>query len=454
MLFALTTCFAIYFSWNRLPILASDSSTYLNFDSHRTAYYPIFLNVLMSFWDEYLFIIFIHIFIYLVSIFSLILCLMKFTHSSFVTISFGSVTSLNYLMQSFHSSILTESLTFSLVNFYIICIFKICFFRTENIFTISIFFLGLIAGSLYCLKPAMVSFIPCSLFLVFLVCYLKRLKIFLPIIALIIPILMNIIAEKWAYDLYHDKRESLLSSHMIGKAAVLSTHTPFIIPKNIGDENKEIILYLDTFFQPYQEWLETDPNPNIRRILDSQLEATAQVKGLHILKERHDINSLSTEEMISIGFEAIKSNIWSFVSISMNNYLEFWKVNSMTFAIKFQNAQLPFFTDKDLNSLVPIYSESRLDQLSFLIFFSFIFLGISSHLLFFYLIFSIVRNKKNKKEALRDEELTIFFLLLISLTNLFIICFTNTPLTRYLMPNFPALVLANILFLWSRAREK
>ena len=156
----------------------------------------------------------------------------------------------------------------------------------------------------------------------------------------------------------------------------------------------------------------------------------------------------SHDKMKNIGIQTIKSNITPFVLVGLNNYYKIWQVGAAKFAVKFQNASIPFFDDKKLNEVGRyIYSRS-LDNLSIFVLISFIALGFSSNLIFF--ILSIILIKKLwTKELYRAEKFLIlsFSLLLVSLCNIFFVSYANTPLTRYLMPHFPLLILSNISFL-------
>ena len=81
--------------------------------------------------------------------------------------------------------------------------------------------------------------------------------------------------------------------------------------------------------------------------------------------------------------EAILSNFVLYLSHGARNYIEFWQVKSLPFALKFQGAILPSFEDQLLQNVVKyLYKSSYSDNLSILFISLSISLGFCSNFLF------------------------------------------------------------------------
>ena len=292
----------------------------------------------------------------------------------------------------------------------------------------------------------MITFIP-FVFIIFLFISDFRKKFISYSLYFLIPIIITITSESVIYKAYHENRESLAPKHIIGKAGILSTYPSFIIPETLNYDDTKLLRYIDNFFQPYQDWLETDPNPLVVRVLNSELEVTAQLYVLEILNSRYNLGQHSSDKLLRIGKEAILSNFDLYLSHGARNYIEFWQVKSLPFALKFQGATLPSFEDQSLQNVVKyLHKSSYSDNFSILFLFLTTSLGFCSNLLFLIVSFILLRNSVKKKARSIDSKLTVIFvLLLISLGNILAVSYANTPLTRYLMPHFSILILANLL---------
>ena len=154
----------IYLTWPRLPTILPDSGSYLFFNPIRTAFYPVFLDVIGMISERHELIIFIQISIYLSSYIYFLYIILEKIKSLSLFIFVGTCTSLNIYIHSFHSVILTESITFSIMNFYAAFLVKLFLSQNNNELKKSIWFQGLVG--LYCIRPAMVTFIPSTIILI------------------------------------------------------------------------------------------------------------------------------------------------------------------------------------------------------------------------------------------------------------------------------------------------
>ena len=121
-------------------------------------------------------------------------------------------------------------------------------------------------------------------------------------------------------------------------------------------------------------------------------------------------------------------------------------VNSLSYALYFHDAKLPNFDDNDLNRVIPTIDMDGIKFSSAIFLFSFIALGLFSNIAFLLVIILFLKDLVLKKMPDRDTFLILIFFI-IALSNLFFVSFANTPLVRYLMPNFSMLIIANTMFL-------
>lgn len=446
LIFCLLSLICIYISWSRLPTIAPDSLGYLDFNPIRPSFYPIFLDFLgMVFQNENFYII-VQILIYLCSFAYLIFIIHIFIKRQLLTFLVGLSISTNFYMHSFHSTILTESITLSVINLYICGVVKLFYCEKYSTIRNNIVFLGLLSGLLIGLKPAMITFIPCGLIVV-TVLFLKKRSYFLKnVFYFFLSIFLILIVEKITYKLYHEERESVSELILLGKTSILTTHDSFQYPKNLTYQELKILQQIDKFFNPYQNWLNTNPNLYVTRVVNSNIEVLGQLSILKILNDRFGIPELEKEIIIKIGKESLLANSSSFFSHGFMNYVEIWMVNSLSYALYFQDAKLPNFDDSDLNRVIPIINLDGIKFSSAIFLFFFIAFGLFSNIAFLLITILILRDLALKRIPERDT-FCIFLFFLIALSNIFFVAFANTPLTRYLMPNFSMLIIANTMFL-------
>lgn len=307
-------------------------------------------------------------------------------------------------------------------------------------------FLGLLSGLLVGLKPAMITFIPCGL-MVITILFIKKRRYFLKnVLYLFFPLSLVLIFETTTYKLYHEERQSVSELILIGKTSILTTHDSFQYPKNLTHQELKILQQIDKFFDPYQNWLNTNPNLYVTRVVNSNLEVLGQLRILKILEDRFENLKLEKEIINKIGKESILANIGSFFSHGITNYVEIWMVNSLSYALYFHDAKLPNFDDNDLNRVIPTIDMDGIKFSSAIFLFSFIALGLFSNIAFLLVIILFLKDLVLKKMPDRDTFLILIFFI-IALSNLFFVSFANTPLVRYLMPNFSMLIIANTMFL-------
>ena len=350
IIFCLLSLFCIYISWSRLPTIAPDSIGYLDFNPIRPSFYPVFLDAMGMILENISFFIFAQIFIYVCSFAYLIFIIHIFIKRHLLTFLVGLLISTNFYMHSFHSTILTESVTFSIINLYICCIIKLFYFEEFSKIRNNMLFLGLLSGLLIGLKPAMITFIPCGLMVITALFIQKRKYLLKNVFNFFLSISLILIVEKTIYKLYHEERQSVSELILIGKTAILTTDDSFEYPKNLTYQEQKTLQAIDNFFDPYQHWLNTNPSFYVTRVINSNLEVLGQLSILNILNDRFGIPELEQETIIKIGKESLLANISSFFSHGITNYVEIWMVNSLSYALHFHDASLPNFDDNDLKS--------------------------------------------------------------------------------------------------------
>ena len=446
LFFCLVSLTSIFFSWSRLPTISPDSLGYLNFNPIRPSFYPIFLDILGIITKNKNFLIFAQVLIYISSFSYLIFIIHTYIKRNFLTFFVGILVSANFYMHSFHTTILTESVTFSVINIYICCLIKLFHYEEYSKVRNNIVFLGLLSGSLIGLKPAMITFIPCGFIVITVLALQKRKYLLKYWLHFFWSVSMILVIENVTYKSYHEERRSVSELILLGKTAILTTDEAFIYPENLNDEEKIILEHIDNFFDPYQKWLDTNPNPYVIRVLNSELEVLGQLSILKILNDRFAIPTPEKDIVMKIGKASLLTNTHSFFFHGITNYFEFWMVNSLSYALHFQDAKMPKFVDNDLNKTIPIKDLASINFSSAVFLIFFISLGILSNIIFLFFTILFLLDIL-KKRAFKKDKAFILLFLLIALSNILFVSFVNTPLTRYLMPNFAMLIIANVMFL-------
>lgn len=447
--------------WASAPLLSTydaDSIGYLNFEPHRTSMYPLFLTAMSIFRDQITSVIVVQSSIYVISAYFLLWSLIRYLGSILICVSVGLGLTLNLYLQSFHTVILTESLTFSLMNILGGLLIALCC-GSKARSLLPFLALGVAVGLLSTIRPALITLAPATLMFTALLCWDKKLSFRNRALLVTASIFSLMICDKVVRHIYHPEPASQVAEVMIGKASILTTLNDFQTPTRLSNNNQSLIKKIDTLFGPYDAWLNESPD-----ILQaSNLRANIEVYGQHhaikaLQKNDPTFTSPTRDEMITIGKETILANLAGYTKISIGYLLELWSVQSLAFSHKVFGNNLPNFENSELNQILPnvafkgsaLDPESRhpVNDLSLLVFPTFALLGLFS---IFTAIVSwalvIFRALKALKHS-SNELLLVASFQLFGWSNLVFVAFVNIPTPRYLMPHFAGFLISAAIVLF------
>ena len=445
-LLCITTLVSNILSFKLVPIILPDSESYLEFSSNRTSLYPLFLDFLLMFTNSIYIVITVQTTIYLVTYFFLIKIIHDEFKSFLLTLLFGLSIGSNFYLQSFNSSIVSESLVFSVINLIIICLLKIINTARDNVL-IKIVFIGVLTGILFGLKPSMITFIP-SLFMIFLLFPMTRkLSVSKLAIAFFSPVIFFIIVESTFHKFYHEERSSFLGKLMFGKALLIMTNNEAVFPHNLSKKDTDLLIKVKELVEPIKKLrAERDVGLEFRALMP-RIEVFGQYRASPILENRFGLDKENPKQMMRIGTAVIWSNFFLYTKTSLSYFLTFWYVNEVTSPYIFKETKRSLFSGDFIKEIVPKKKSTQINSLSSIAFFIFFIVGslslLFSLLSWFLISLAFVKGMKKNSHFHLVLVGSLFFLVQI---NVLFVAFINVPMARYLMPLFPLFILAILLF--------
>ena len=326
-------CFAtIYLSQSMLPTLEPDSAGYLQMDASRPVLYPLFLQIGAMLGDIISFTIILQTALYLISFYALILTLHRTFASVFVTLLAGMAVALNIYLQTFHTTILTESLSFTLMNGLIILLLRLVFFKTASR-TYHIILLGVMTGLLMALKPALTSLLPAIVLIVAVFAYTQRQRFGRQTALILAVILGTLGADRLVYQSIHQERDSLSHYILFGKAAMLTTDPDFRIPQGLSSDETALLAKMQEQFAPYKKWLSSEKNRLVTSNIRANMEVYAQFQLYPYINKRKELTTEDKALMRRLGQVAITENPLAYVKLSLSYLAELWSVQALPFRL-------------------------------------------------------------------------------------------------------------------------
>ncbi len=453
----------IFFSASIFPLYEPDTSGYVNFNATRTSLYPIFIVITKFIYDSDLSIIVAQITIYLGSYAFLIWSLQRCFRNLVVTGLLGLGLALNVYLQAYHTVILTESLTFSFCN--ILSALFLNYRQTKNRFLFA-FTTGLVIGLLVGLRPAMASHVFAGCIIIAILNRQSIKALTKASATFLVSVFAMVSIEVTLFHAFHEKRESIASLTLIGKAAILTTYENFVLP-DLPPEKVRWLIALDNTFEPFENWLNEENNFFVKTNLRSNFEVFGQYRAVSLIEERTSLRRLSDKDFGHMGFETIKSNPILYLQRSLQNLVGLWLVHDLAFWFLVMGEKLPVFEDNSLQSSLPGSAQTRSKStlfvaesrdvfatLSIFVFPSFIVLGAASFILSVRsCLYAIVQLANEKKLRIKFDEMLIGSFLFLGWSNLAWVSFINIATPRYLMPNFIFFALPVLLFICCRIRN-
>ena len=316
---------------------------------------------------------------------------------------------------------------------------------------------GLVAGLMLALRPALASYVVILLVAVPLFNAGALSKTIRNLAAYLMSVMVVLSLESAIYLSHHSERQSLTSLTLLGKGAILTTYADFDYP-NLTAHQQSWLKEIDRGLNPVQLWLESDDSFILKTNLRSNFEVFAQYQLVDMIAAEQNISPLSDEEFGRLGMAAVWANPPLYFKSSVQHLYGLWLVQEVSFLRLAYGQKLPLFENSQLNSALPgqqdghaIFSaeaKSGIALLSYLVFPAFLSLGlVSLGLAAGFWGFVALRMLAGQLSSVSNEVLIIALLLLLGWGNLVLVAFTNIATPRYLMPNMPLFILACLLSL-------
>tara|TARA_Y100000768_G_scaffold384708_1_gene369279 strand:- start:2074 stop:3501 length:1428 start_codon:yes stop_codon:yes gene_type:complete len=435
-------CSAFYFFFwlkfsGTIDPIKPDSIGYLNFFDgeapHRISGYPMFLLFLKNLNFSIAQIAYLQLGIFAIAISIFINYLVKIGVNKLVIIIFYIGVIGNPYLNKFHFMILTESLTFSLLIFFIICVISL----HKEITSKKIILLGIVCGLLAVLKPVSIVFtIIGLLFLIFFQSKSHNFfqKILIDIFLIALPIIAILFVENLVFHGQYEQRKSQLAQHLYGKAIMMTTFKEYKVLSDKSPESKMLAL-LDAEYNEDQKYLESLKSIQEKIAIFTLVENDAYK---HPALE-DDISLIATNEDIqiddlrkSIFFKGLKTNPMIFIKMTLRHYFAFFNIKP---SANFYNE---FGGPKHLTNDSIEFSSSKQQKAIHNLFLIF---GFCFYIFSIYLIFNILRHAfhKNLYNALKENNsffiCVLFFVIAHSIHLSHALLGVFVP--RYLMLSYP-----------------
>ena len=420
-----------------------DSASYLNFYSTRTSLYPFFLEIVLDGSNFYNLLMLIQLVVFLITFYLLILAIKKaFVESTGLLHLFAITYSLNVYLHSYHSQILSESITFSVIN--ILMLFFLML--TEKKSWKPILGVGFSVGMLVGLKPAMVFLLPVTAILLPVIFFKKKRFFVNFLLIFLLGVSVPLVVEYKLYHVKYEQRNSVLHLTTFGKAAIISTHPDFVIPK-LPPKQNQWMLEIDQAMEPFQAWKETDPNIFVRGTVSSYLENMAQYQLSDYIISKKNLPKLSRDETLQLGLEVLRVNPGPFSKEIFTNFINMWGVGTIDFFAHHFAIKPPRLNSELLDANVPKIGKEGLKyelfaKTSLFTFPGFLILGLITSFAWIISTIQLVSNN-GKFNSLEDEINFVFGSIVIA--GVLFVAIANIPTPRYLMPFFPMSLLMSMI---------
>ena len=413
----------IYYSVNFLDYKLPDSNSYINYSPKYKSFYPFLINLVETL---NLNLIYIQILVLSFSVIFLSFSIFKKYNLLISLILYISII-INFFYTSFSKTILTESIFFSLINI------GIGLFVINNSKNFSYYIYCFILALLFSIKTIGFIVVLCFLLLNFLrKDKFNYFKCFL--IILLFVVLENIIFYK-----KNDTRSNVLGEMILGKTLFLSGKQSFKI-ENYPEIYKSILQKSKKYFVKIHHNLDEIKNFPTKVELKSDYEVVAQFQFYDELstEEKRVYQDMYNNKILILGY-LLKNNFIDYLNLSMNHFFGQWVAGFKQEYLK--KNYLP----KSEEILLSSGGITIIDSLM---------IKIGQNLLillfaFFQIIFFIssIRFFSNKKS---DS----FYFIIFSQIYLLVVSFVNISTVRYLMPVYPIIILACLIFLKEIVKKK
>lgn len=446
ILFAALT---VYFSSDLFQSFQPDSASYLTFESYRSSGYPIFLNLLKLLGDISLWAAVVQTIIYLCSLQFLLTNLRSQVTQKILWWFCIFMICGNFYYHSYHTVILTESLSFSLVNIVLGCFLRI---RERN--TLSMMAgLGVALGILVAIKPSTIFLLLCvPLVLIAFPCGRKKTspRYFL---FLLVSMFALTLLERAYHDSKHPDPKSLVSNIILGKVAILSSFEEYEAPV-LSDRLSEWSMHIENHYAPFREFATDSSNFLLTKSLRSYFEVFGQFQLNEVISHESNITALSDREIIFFGRDVLLANKLLVLKLALERTMSMWFIADVPFAIYWLGKSWPEEFSTRFAGTLPgsssglDFKSGLLSKMSILIFPGFLFLGFINLMVFLWCIFERFCSNMSAFGGKKARDMNfVISLQTIAWGYLVFVSAINIALPRYLMLVYPVFVVALVIFM-------
>ncbi len=309
-------------------LVEPDSQTYLAFSGFRSALYPSFLYLCRAIGLSLVEITWVQLAIFAAALTYLLLVLLRNGFARWLLAIMVVVLAGNVLFSSFHRSILTESIYFSLTM--VAIAWWIGYLRTRSIGLLMA--AGLALGLMIGIRPAGAGLLPLHLLAV----WIRRPKACGPLVALVLAGLpVGIIAggeRVLTYAIQGTSVSSLAPNLLFGKAAMLVRPGMTFSGPHAG-ALQSLAAQLDALYAPLQRIVAQAPSLSVGAQLSAIYEGQAQFSVMNealaqaTTREHTSAATLRT----ALGRQVIEQNPLGYLRLTLLNDLGQWSVMAHTF---------------------------------------------------------------------------------------------------------------------------
>ena len=310
------------------PLIEPDSSDYIQFTPVRTALYPAFLAICRALGLGPVEITWVQLAIFCAALAYLLTTLLRAAFPRWLLVIFVAMLAGNVLFSSFHRSILTESLYFSLTA--IAVGLWLDYFRAARLNLLLA--LGLVLGIMIGVRPAGLGILPMLVIAV----WLKRpenIPKWILLLAVVFPLSIGVGAERLIYKAVHGSvRDSTAQNLAMGLSAMLIKPDMMFSGPHAA-QLTALGAQLYKKYQPVHRYLEAAPSLPVRTQLSAAYEIEAQFYAFgDEIKEFAQTAGVSPAELeIELGKQIVLQNLGGYLELTLVNQFGQWSVAAKNF---------------------------------------------------------------------------------------------------------------------------
>jgi len=312
-----------------IAMVEPDSASYLEFGPNRTALYPAFLYVCRALGLGLVQITWLQTAFFGASLAYLLVTLLRAGFPRLLLVFFVGILAANVLFTSFHRSVLTESIFFSLGV--VATGLWIDYFRTGRVVLLA--WAGLVLGLMIGVRPVGMALVPMQLLAV-LIRRSPNLSKWLLVLVALVPVGIGAGGERLLYRLVHKApSQSTAPLLFMGKAAMLiQPGMTFTGPH--AQALTAVGAQLVTTFGPLQKMLADSPSFGVRALLSAPYEGQAQSHGF-LLDELADAaarGQTTVDELrVELGKQVMLQNVPGYIGQTLLTQVGQWMVDAQRF---------------------------------------------------------------------------------------------------------------------------